>query len=240
MNIPLVDKNIRRRAYSRFKTTRRHVLESLGIDWYSKPAFDNIDRKLERYLPAKGVFIEAGAHNGIAESNTYYLEKIKGWEGILVEPIEGNYQACCKNRTKSQVFNCALVSPDYTEESVTLQYGGLMSFVKDVYTDEDSYERRMSAIEKYHTDSIETEVKARTLTSLLDECSFDKVDFLSLDVEGYEIEVLRGLDLNKYRPTFVLVECRDGESKTRLESFLGAAYTFVDKLSSRDYLYKAV
>ena len=240
MNKSIAKNNLRERAYSRFKTTRRQVLESVGIDWYSKPAFDNIDSKLEKYLPEKGIFIEAGAHNGIAESNTYYLEKIKGWKGVLVEPIEGNYKACCKNRANSQVFNCALVSPDYTETSVKLQYGGLMSFVKDIYTNEDSYKQRMSAIQKYHTDSVEIEVEARTLTSLLDECSFNKVDFLSLDVEGYEIEVLRGLDLERYKPAFLLIECRDGESKDSLEGFLGDAYIFVEKLSSRDYLYQSV
>lgn len=240
MNKSIVKSNLKKRAYSRFKTTRRQVLESVGIDWYSKPAFDNIDRKLEKYLPSKGIFIEAGAHNGIAESNTYYLEKIKGWKGILVEPIEGNYKACLKNRANAQVFNCALVSPDYNEPSVTIQYGGLMSFVKDVYTDEHSYEQQISTIQKYHTDLVEVEVEARTLTDLLDECSFRHVDFLSLDVEGYEIEVLRGLDLHKYKPAFLLIECRDSGSKNSLESFLGDSYTFVEKLSSRDYLYKSI
>ena len=240
MNKSIVKNNLRKRAYSRFKTTRRQILESVGIDWYSKPAFNGIDSKLEKYLPKKGVFIEAGAHNGISESNTYYLEKIKGWKGLLVEPIEGNYKACLKNRANSRIFNCALVSSHYDKDFITLQYGGLMSFVKDVHADKNSYEQRMNAIEKYHTDPVEIEVEARTLTSLLDECSFDQVDFLSLDVEGYEIEVLQGLDLSVYRPNFLLIECRDAESKANLENFLGDVYACVEKLSSRDYLYKAI
>jgi hypothetical protein len=71
-----------------------------------------MDKKLEAYLPSKGFFIEAGAFDGIYESNTYFLEKWKGWKGILIEPIYENYILCKRSRSRSIVLNYALKSFD--------------------------------------------------------------------------------------------------------------------------------
>jgi hypothetical protein len=57
-----------------------------------------------------------------------------------------------------------------------------------------------------------------------------------LDVEGYELQVLRGLDLMKYRPRFMLIEARDREG---FESFLGVRYRPLAELSCHDVLYQA-
>ena len=56
-----------------------------------KHALNYIDDKLEKYLDFRnGFFVEAGAYDGVDQSNTYYLEKEKGWNGILIEPIFEN------------------------------------------------------------------------------------------------------------------------------------------------------
>lgn len=232
--------HVYQRIINRLKIIRRNALQKLGVSWYSQPAFDGIDRKLEKYLPKKGIFIEAGAYDGISESNTYYLEKIKGWKGILVEPVIGNYRACLKNRSASNVFNCALVASHYLKKNITLQYGGLMSFATDVYSDEQACQKRVDILRRYHDDAHEFEIEARTLTSILDESSYAEIDFLSLDVEGYELEVLKGLDFEKYKPNFMLIECRDHESRVNLESLIREDYTFLEQLSKRDFLYKRV
>ena len=74
----------------RYKIKRklRRLAETFGIFRWSSPALYKIDKHLEKYLPeTPGFFIEAGAHNGYSQSNTYYWERVKHWKGILVEPI---------------------------------------------------------------------------------------------------------------------------------------------------------
>ena len=73
---------------SYLKRVRRNIYEFMGSTKYSRPALFDIDRKLANYLNyKKGFFIEVGANDGYNQSNTYYLEKILDWRGILVEPI---------------------------------------------------------------------------------------------------------------------------------------------------------
>jgi hypothetical protein len=81
-------------------------------------------------------------------------------------------------------------------------------------------------------------VPARTLSSLLDEMDAPEVDLLSLDVEGHEPQALRGLDLDRHAPRFVLVEIHDmATGREPIEAILGHRYVAVEQLSPVDMLY---
>jgi len=169
---------------------------------------NRLDEKLERYLDFKnGVFVEAGANNGIKQSNTYYLEAIKGWRGVLVEPVPHLYHECVKNRKSSKVLNAALVSREYVASTVQLMYADLMTLVKD-QSDSEAHAARGVELQGLH-ESYDFEANAMTLDQVLEQSGFKTIDLLSLDVEGYECEALRGLDLSKWRPRYILVEVRD-------------------------------
>ena len=79
------------------------------------------------------------------------------------------------------------------------------------------------------------EVPTRTLTSILDECQVGEIDLLSLDVEGYELQALRGTDLTRYRPKFICVEARE---RAEIRSCLAPFYTEEAELSELDLLFK--
>jgi hypothetical protein len=80
----------------------------------------------------------------------------------------------------------------------------------------------------------EVRVPARTLTSILEEVRPGRIDLLSLDVEGYEVEVLRGLDLARFRPRYILVETR---SVAATDAVLCGHYDRIAQLSHHDHLY---
>jgi FkbM family methyltransferase len=219
---------------------RRRLYEFFGWDRYSRPALNDLDRKLEKYLPYRdGFFIEAGANDGFAQSNTYYFEKLRGWSGILVEPIPELYEKCVNERGRSIVFNCALVPSDYEGQSVTMLYSNLMSLVKGAQKSEVmdiEHVRRGMEIQKEVKDTYEITVPARTLSSILDEVGVQEIDLLSLDVEGYELSVLRGLDLDRYRPKYMLVETN---FRDEIEEHLSAqGYEAIDTFSHHDVLYR--
>ena len=135
-----------------------------------------------------GFFIELGAYDGLTQSNTAFFEKTKNWTGILIEASRDRYEECVKNRPNSKCVNTACSATDNASISFNHE-NGLMSKVVDdgVYSCDTS-----------------------TLETILDNCEVDRnIDFLSLDVEGHELEVLEGLNLCKYRPNYMLIELWD-------------------------------
>lgn len=221
---------------------RRRACELVGIQRYSRPALDGLDRKLERHLDfAGGFFIEAGAHDGVQQSNTYYLEHFCGWSGILVEGIPAQAAECRRNRPRATVVHAALVAEAGPIDWVEMQFSGLMSAVNgslgDAVATEEHVKRGLD-IQGLES-SYRVKVPAKTLTTILDTIKPSRdIDLLSLDVEGMEAEVLRGLDLARYAPRFVCVETRDGSA---VEAVLASRYRMVEVLvahgTRRDVLY---
>ena len=212
-------------------------------NWFfrtSTPGLNGLDEKLSKYLDFRnGYFIEAGANDGFSQSNTFFLERKRGWRGVLVEGIPELYLKCLEERRRSIVVNCALVSDDYLDATVVMHYANLMSVVDGSLKTEAEQKRHLQAgVEVQRlSGSYSVEVVARTLESILDGIpDIPRIDFLSLDVEGYELSVLKGLNLARYVPKFILVEAR---FFNEVDEYLCAfGYELVDQLSVHDYLYR--
>jgi len=195
---------------------------------------------LDRYVPHNGgFFVEAGANDGFEQSNTYHLERFRGWSGLLVEPVPELHREALLERPGAHVVNCALVAGDHDGAPVSMRYGGLMSIVAGTHGSEQA-DRDFVApafalgLEQEYTFS----VPARTLSSLLDELDAPRVDLLSLDVEGFEAQALRGLDLDRHAPRFILVEIHDmRDGRAAVEEVLGDRYVAIEQLSPLDMLY---
>ncbi len=226
-----------RRAVS---TLRRRLFELAGSRRYSRPGLNGLDARLAPYLGFQGgFFIEAGANDGYSQSNTYYLERYQGWSGVLVEGIPELYDRCRRLRRGSRVYQCALVGPDFPDASVPMHYANLMSVVDgSLKTSRAQDEQIRGGLQVQKLAATYTvAVPARTLASILDGLPQPvHIDFLSLDVEGAELGVLSGLNLDKYRPTYILVEATFFDE---VDAYLRPHYVLVEPLSHHDYLYKS-
>lgn len=172
-----------------------------------------IDIKILPYLQniEKGFFVEAGALDGLFMSNTKILEDL-GWNGLLIEPSPKAAKKCLENR-KNPVINCALVSKDFKEEKAT----------GDFFFDGEEGIGAWSGIHKnLYGLKASMSVPAYTLDKILKEMNVSKVDFLSLDVEGYEMEALKGIDFTTTEISFILVEVNLKDySLEDMNSYLG-------------------
>lgn len=140
------------------------------------------------------------------------------------------------------MVNAALVPAAKPGETVAMQYGGLMSVVAGFLGDEQTAAAHIqSGLEVQKLASTYTvRVPARTLTSILDEVAPGReIDLLSLDVEGMEALVLRGLDFGRYAPRYLCIEVRNREV---VEAVLGARYRPAEVLADhgirQDLLYQ--
>jgi FkbM family methyltransferase len=217
-----------------------------GITGKKPPSYalDELDRRLEPFLDFReGFFIEAGANDGVRQSNTLYYERHKGWTGLLVEAIPELVEECRKNRPNCIIEHAALVPDDYSGETVELRYCDLMSVVKGGVDSEEKERNHVRKGTRFLSEDDTPRIvsaPARTLGDILDDHGINDVDLLSLDVEGYEAEVLKGLDFPRQRPKNILVEVRDMDE---VRAVIDQHYRHIATLSvyddRRDVLFRA-
>ena len=141
---------------------------------------------------------------------------------------------------RNKIFCNACVGFDYEDEFVEMTYSNLTtisnSLEKDI-GDEKKFINQSTHYLKSFEEHFIFGAKARTLTSILiDAGSPEKMDFLSLDVEGCEIEVLRGFDFSRFSFKFLLIESRSLDELSNF--FLPHQYFLEAKFSEHDYLFK--
>jgi len=141
-----------------------------------------------------GFFVDVGAHRPRHNSLSWPLEQ-EGWRGILVEPQKDLCERLRSERPRSTVFQVAAGAPE--------QRG---SADLELTTDKGHAGLRASSFNPTAVVIGTESVDVRTLDELLAEAGAGSVDFVSIDVEGTELDVLKGFDLDRYRPTLVLLE----------------------------------
>jgi FkbM family methyltransferase len=140
-----------------------------------------------------GFFVEVGANRPQQQSQTWHLEQL-GWAGVLIEP-QPNLADDLRRMRQAKVFGVACSSPQNAGRRMRLYVAGPLSSL--------DRERMAPGAEPERI----IEVPVRTLDDILSEAQAPVAfDFLSVDVEGHELEVLKGFDLAHWRPHLILLE----------------------------------
>ena len=176
----------------------------------------------------KGFYIEIGANDGITQSNTFLLQCICGWNGMLIEPNPYVYQSCISNRCSNgpqPIFENVACSSFANQNTIgSLVLANEMSILEDHDVESARVLEHVSAYSKIASDSsfvnpsnvhMPTTTQLNTLlvtmSSLIDKHNIESpVDFLSIDVEGNEFSLLSGIDFSMYIFKYILVELSDG------------------------------
>jgi FkbM family methyltransferase len=144
-----------------------------------------------------GFFVEFGATNGVDLSNTYLLEKEFGWSGILAEPAKCWHRELRNNRSATTESNCVWKNSGSTLTFNEVDVGELSTI--DTYSSADLHRKARRQGKTY-------DVKTISLNDLLSKHNAPKqIDYLSIDTEGSEFEILNNFDFSKH--TFQIITC---------------------------------
>ena len=157
-----------------------------------------------------GFFVEFGAADGLHLSNTYLLEKEFGWTGILAEPAKIWHSKISKNRPDTILEkHCVWTETGEELEFLETKNPELSTLAKSGNTDEHA-QARLGA-ERYF-------VRTVSLIDLLEKYSAPKnPDYLSIDTEGTEFQILNSFDFTKYQ--FKVITCEHNFSGDRKKVF---------------------
>ena len=157
-----------------------------------------------------GFFVEFGATDGKTLSNTFLLEKYLKWNGILVEPSKGYHKALEENRDciidKRCVYSESNKQVEFSENKDSGELSAIKEYLPEVKKVKDNINLQR-ALKLKNTKTEIYNVETVSLIDLLDQHNAPKIiDYISIDTEGSEYDILKTFDFDKYQFRLLTVE----------------------------------
>jgi FkbM family methyltransferase len=177
-----------------------------------------------------GYFVDIGATNGIGANNTYALESQLGWTGICIEPNSDRFAELRKNRRCVCEDLCVYsraTTVKFTEPGAFPGYGGITEHLvphKKAY---------------WSVDAREVDKQTATLQDLLTRHGAPKrIEYLSLDVEGSEYEILKGFPFDEYTFLAISVEGRSCDDLLENQGYERVDSPYCEVIWEHFFLYR--
>ena len=196
-------------------------------DYHSQVGQDKFINETFFKNKTNGVFVDIGAHDGKTGSNSYFFEKELQWTGFCFEPLPHLFEQLKSSRKCVCLNTCVSaingLVPFIHVDSIDEMLSGMAS----------TYDQRQLDIVirdiNYYGGCKNFSVPSVTLSSILDQHSVNHIDFLSVDTEGSELEILQSIDYKKYSIDVITVE--NNYSNSKIGEFLTSqGFTFVTAL----------
>ena len=213
--------------------------EERNLDDKSRKDFSQIGQSkyMDSLLNSKrnGFFIEAGGHNGEANSNSLFFELTRNWTGLLIEPVPSFFQQLSSKKRKVFAIN-ACIANSRPLIAKFQQFRGLSGRVK---TMNDKHVKRID-FDSNNAARNYLYVPCFPLVTILKAINVNYVDYFSLDVEGGEIDVLKGIDYKKLNIKSFTIEHNGNlnEKNMMIEHLTKFNYTTVKDDEQDIYLIK--
>ena len=192
----------------------------------------------------KGIYLEVGAYNGLAESVSLRFQVEKSWSGILIEPNTIHFQHLKFFRNKDVCLNNVCLAPGDIKKKVYLKNLNQMSYIvndKNEIFDNNNYpeQKILNLSKKTRSGNFELQnVEVTTLSLISQKYNIRNYDLIIIDVEGSEIALLEGIDFSILKIEYFCIETYNFEA---LNIFMNSKkYEFLTKLHINDYVFKKI
>lgn len=171
-----------------------------------------------------GIFVEAGALDGLIDSNTLFLARERGWRGVLIEGNPMLLDRLEENRPDATVVGCALASADgladFRVVSGCVGWSGLVSTLDEG---------------RFVPAGVTVKVITRPLADVLRQCRVTSVDYLSLDLEGAELDVLSVFPFAEIPIRVIGVEDNNADNHALRQLLTRHGYTHIARIGVDEF-----
>ena len=183
-----------------------------------------------------GFFIEMGAVDGVLGSNTYCLEKLYGWNGILIEPIKDYFEQIPQYRNTKYQLNICIGQEEGLVPFTRIEgYSKCLSGISSLYSNQHR-DRILREVQERNQQVHVDLIPCKKLITVLNDCGVTHVDYLSIDVEGGELFVIKSMEMetNPIRP--IIIGCENNYNNAELETYLNKfSYLKVGSFGGDDF-----
>ena len=190
------------------------------------------DKYVDSLLKEKrnGVFIDIGGYNGWTSSNTLFFEIFRGWNGLLIEPVRTNYDEAkiirnckclnvCVDRFE-RIINFIEIKKGYTQMS------GILENIEE--TALKNIRKNPNHEEKIY------EIETKTLENILLQNNISQIDYISMDIEGGENDILETFPFDKFNVKVWSIENNSNDKNIKelmtLNNYKFVEYIGVDEI----------
>lgn len=183
-----------------------------------------------------GIFVDIGAYDGITGSNSCFFEKHLNWKGLCIEPIPERFEDLKRNRPQSKNLNCCVGEKGQKE---FLRISGPDEMLSGLIS---KYDPRHLQLVKTIGPQVGDKhdillIECIPLMEILEKNKIDHIDYLSLDTEGGELDILKSIDFDKI--TIEIIDVENNYSNEEFEKFLTSkGYKFLVRLVVDDIYQK--